>query len=217
MDELPKLRGRPKTLDRVHVLETAVMQYWEHGPTEVSINDICKLAQASKPGIYREFGSDDGLKAAALRTYQALAVDPFLALLTAEQPLARTLEEIVAFLMQDRDKLGIPKGCLFVSMRSQRDMFSPETLGTMDQLREHFLARLALWIDATKVAGEFRPEVPTKIAAHQIDTLHSGAMRMQRENVPASEIEGFLRFGLAAVSGETRVLTLRSRSGTTDI
>ena len=179
------------------------MQYWANGPADVSINDICKKLRASKPGIYREFGSDDGLKAAALQAYQELAIEPFLALFKPEQPLFKTLEDIVAFLMQDRDELGVPKGCLFVTMRAQRDRLGPDAQKVLDKSREQFLTRIGNWVQATKQAGVFRRNVPTKTAAYQIDALHAGAIRMQKENVPAEEIEEFLRFGLASISEES--------------
>lgn len=67
-------RGRPKTLDRDRVLQTALIHYWSKGPANVSISDICNLTGASKPGVYREFGSDDGLKKAVLEVYQGLAI-----------------------------------------------------------------------------------------------------------------------------------------------
>lgn len=206
MDSSPKARGRPKTLNRDEVLQVAMLQYWEHGAPEVSINEISKFLHVSKPGIYREFGSDDGLKAAALKTYQALAIDPFLALLKSEQPLDNTLTEIISFLMQDRDAIGIPKSCLFVNMRGQRNSLGHETLEVLDHLREHFLKSFARWIESSKTAGEFRHDIPTFTAAHQIDALHSGAMRMQKENVPAEEIHRFLRHGLAAITGEMKIL-----------
>lgn len=180
-----------------------MMQYWANGPADVSINDICKKLGVSKPGIYREFGSDDGMKAAALQAYQALAIEPFLALFKPEQSLFETLEDIVAFLMQDRNEVGVPKGCLFVTMRAQRDRLGPETLEVLDKSREYFLTRIGNWVQATKQAGVFRRNVPTKTAAHQIDALHAGAMRMQKENEPAKEIEEFLRFALTSISGET--------------
>jgi len=61
-------RGRPKTLQRDHVLQTAMMCYWANSPTDVSISEICDKAGASKPGLHREFGSDDSLKKAVLDT-----------------------------------------------------------------------------------------------------------------------------------------------------
>ena len=200
MKETAKTRGRPKALDRDQVLDCAVMQYWSNGPADVSINDICKKLGASKPGIYREFGSDDGLKAAAFLAYEAMAIEPFLALFNPAQPLPKTLEDIVTFLMQDREEMGIPKGCLFVTMRAQRERLGPETLKVLDKSREEFLTRIMSWVQATKRAGVFRQNIPTKTAAYQIDALHAGAMRMQMENTPAKEVKDFLKFGLASIS-----------------
>jgi AcrR family transcriptional regulator len=67
-------RGRPSTLDQDEVLRVSLMQYWAHDPFAVSINDICNLTGASKPGIYRAFGNDDGLKSKVLDVYLELAV-----------------------------------------------------------------------------------------------------------------------------------------------
>jgi hypothetical protein len=103
--------------------------------------------------------------------------------------------------MQDREEMGIPKGYLFVTMRAQRERLGPETLKVLDKSREEFLTRIMSWVQATKRAGVFRQNIPTKTAAYQIDALHAGAMRMQMENTPAKEVKDFLKFGLASISG----------------
>ena len=197
METPSKPRGRPKALDRDRVLEIATMLYWSDGPSDVSVNDICATAQVSKPGLYREFGSDDGLKAAALDTYQTLAIAPFLALLRVDQPVTRTVEEIVNFLTQGKDALGLPEGCLFVSMRAQRSRLGPRTTEHLDDVRSDFLASIRTWLEAVKTTGKVATKAPIHIAAHQFDILHSGAMRMQVEQVPQQEIKQFLRFGFA--------------------
>ena len=207
MSNPTKARGRPKTMNRDEVVLVATMQYWEYGAPEVSINAISNILNVSKPGIYREFGSDDGLKAAALKTYQAMVIDPLLALLKPEQNLNTTLSEIISLLMQDRDAMGIPKSCLFVNMRANRVSLGQETLKVLDQLCEHVLNSFVVWIEDTKATGEFRHDIPSLTAAHQIDALHSGAMRMQKENVPAEEIHEFLRYGLAVITGEMKILS----------
>ncbi len=201
MNTPSKPRGRPKALDRERVLEIATMQYWSHGPSDISVNDICAAAQVSKPGLYREFGSDDGLKAAALEAYHGLAIAPFLALLQADQPVTRTVEEIVDFLTQSKDTLGLPAGCLFVSMRAQRSRLGPKTTEHLDDVRSDFLASVGAWLEGLKGAGQIKIKTPAHIAAHQFDALHSGAIRMQVEQVPQQEIKQFLRFGFADLLG----------------
>ena len=85
------LRGRPKKLDRNIILQSALMEYWSKGPSNVSINDICKLTGASKPGVYREFRSDDVLKKNVLKAYETLAVQPLIDILHLDQPVSKTI------------------------------------------------------------------------------------------------------------------------------
>ena len=94
-DQLP-LRGRPKKLDRNLILQSALMEYWSKGPSNVSINDICKLTGTSKPGVYREFKSDDGLKKSALKAYRTLAVQPLLNILYSDQPISKTIDDTIS-------------------------------------------------------------------------------------------------------------------------
>ena len=59
-------RGRPKTFDRDRTLDVAMESYWREGPGGISLNEVCRRAQVSKPGLYREFGNEDGLLDAVL-------------------------------------------------------------------------------------------------------------------------------------------------------
>jgi AcrR family transcriptional regulator len=61
-------------LDRDSVLNVALMCHWTDGPTRVSIGHICQAAKVSKPSLYREFGSDDGLKDAVLDLYREMVL-----------------------------------------------------------------------------------------------------------------------------------------------
>ena len=197
----PPSRGRPTTLDHDGVLHVALMQYWDHDPLSVSINDICKLTGASKPAIYRAFGSDDELKSKVLDVYEQVAIRPLLNIFEASQTFDATIEAAIAFMMQDRDVLNVPKGCLFVMMRTQHDRFGPKTMQKLDLLREQFERGISKWVECAKSKNQFDRNLPTAVAAHFIDAQHSGAMRMQKEGVPPDQIESFLRFGFAALRG----------------
>jgi AcrR family transcriptional regulator len=199
-------RGRPKLLNRERVLSIAMEQYWRHGPTQVSINDICDLSGSSKPSVYREFGSDDRLKAAALLAYKAIAIDPLLARLNGMQPIAKTLNSIIDFIMQDRQLQNVPDGCLFALMKAQRHCFGPETQQCLDGVRTEFVSSFATWIDTSKSAGVFRKDIPTNAAVHQIEALHTGASSLQRDGESPEEVRQMLTFGLAAISGENAIL-----------
>jgi AcrR family transcriptional regulator len=199
MDEKPNsARGRPKTLDRGRVLQTALIQYWSKGPANVSISDICNLTGASKPGVYREFGSDDGLKKAVLAVYHGLAIQPVVDILEKNQPTTDTIDALIGFMTQDRAALGVPQGCLFVMMRAQSEHLGPSTCDKLNKVHRDLLAAYSEWIERAKLHGEFI-NIPTDIAALLLDMQHGGAMRMQREGVPRETIESVLRFALGAL------------------
>ena len=191
-------RGRPKTLDRDRVLQTALIQYWSKGPANVSINDICNLTGASKPGVYREFGSDDGLKKAVLEVYHGLAIQPVVDILEKSQLTKDTIDALIGFMTQDRAALGIPQGCLFVMMRAQSEHLGPSTCDKLNKVHRDLLAAYSEWIERAKLHGAFI-NIPTDIAALLLDMQHGGAMRMQREGVPGETIEIVLKFALEAV------------------
>ena len=191
-------RGRPKTLDRDRVLQTALIQYWSKGPANVSISDICNLTGASKPGVYREFGSDDGLKKAVLEVYHGLAIQPVIDILEKNQPTTDAIDALIGFMTQDRTALGIPQGCLFVIMRAQSEHLGPSTCDKLINARHELLAAYSAWTERAKLHGEFI-DIPTDIAALFLDMQHGGAMRMQREGIPREMIETILKVALGAL------------------
>jgi AcrR family transcriptional regulator len=204
MDEKPTpTRGRPKTLDRDQVLQTALMTYWSKGPTSVSISDICSMTGASKPGVYREFGSDDGLKKSVLETYHGLAVQPLIDLLEEDQTTWDAIDALVGFMTQDHAALGIPQGCLFVMMRAHAQQLGPSTCEKLQEMRRELLGVFEAWIERAKSRGECT-DIPTDIAALFIDAQHGGAMRMQREGVANDAIASVLRTALGVIAAGER-------------
>lgn len=191
------IRGRPKKLDREHVLQTAMMCYWADGPTNVSINDICLKADASKPSVYREFGSDDGLKGAVLDTYRSMVSMPLYELLDSDQPFEQVLEALISFTIQDRQALGVPNGCLYVDMRAHHDELGEIARKKVDKLRDETLENYERFIERAKSKGELSVDMPTEIAALYFDAQNAGAMRLQKEGVSNATIGEVLRLAFS--------------------
>ena len=61
--------GRPKLLNREHVINTAFCEYWSYGINNVTVSKVAKIAGISRPGIYIEFKNEDSLKAEVLKKY----------------------------------------------------------------------------------------------------------------------------------------------------
>lgn len=181
------------------MLQTAMMSYWADGPTDVTINEICRKAGASKPGVYREFGSDDGLKEAVLETYHGMVLARFYDILASDQPFEQVLEALIAFTIQDRRKLGLPDGCLHVAMRARRDELGTLTRKKVNVLRQKTLQKYEDWIDRAKSKGQFRADIPTDVAALYFDAQNGGAMRLQKEGVANDVIEEVLRIAFSGL------------------
>ena len=187
------LRGRPKKLDRNIILQSALMEYWSKGPSNVSINDICKLTGASKPGVYREFRSDDGLKKNVLKAYETLAVQPLIDILHLDQPVSKTIEAVIGFITQDRRSINIPNGCLLVMMTTQSDQLGKTTLEELNRIRADLFTAYFEWVERAKLEGRFS-DIETDLAALFLENQHIGAMRMQREGISNGTIANVLNF-----------------------
>ncbi len=198
MSEPPKpTRGRPKTLDRDQVLSMALNAYWSGGPTSVSIAEICDRAGVSKPGLYREFGSDDGVKAAVLDRYHDSVLTPMYEVLATDMPFDDVVQAFISFIAQDRASVGIPPGCLQVFARAVHADLGPLAAARVDALREKTLSKYADLIDRAKNSGNFDPNIPTDVAALFFDAQNGSAMRMQKEGVPDATIKDVVRHAFA--------------------
>ncbi len=161
------LVGRPKTFDRDHVIDVAVATYWSEGVHAISLNELCRRADVSKPGMYREFDGEDGLMDAALERYAESVLAPNLAKLTPDLTFADGLAGLIA-LMTDAERAG-PAGCLLVKMQHSPDRLGPKVAARVDALRDGARAAYGEWIDQSKQLGQVAPNVSTEVAAALID------------------------------------------------
>lgn len=162
-----KVRGRPKTLDRERTIDIAMVCYWREGVDALGLNEICRRAGISKPTLYREFGGEDGLMAAALDQYREKMALPVLALLATDRPFAEVLAEIIQAYTADR---GTPAGCLFTKMRSSPSRLGPVTTARVETVRSELYEAYAAWYERARSRDEVNVTVPRELAAHHLDT-----------------------------------------------
>lgn len=178
-DQIKPARGRPKTLDRAHALDAAIQSYWAEGVDGVSLNEICRRASVSKPALYREFKSEDGLMKAALVRYSDRALAPMHQALSADIPFTDALDELIAFATADHTKVGNPVGCMFVDMCGGRAKIGEATRDQLDNLKSELLGVYEGWVDRAKGKGEFPSTISTQFAAVYIEAQLSNAMSQQ--------------------------------------
>ncbi|MEM6338149.1 MAG: TetR/AcrR family transcriptional regulator, partial [Bacteroidota bacterium] len=105
--ETKRSRGRPRTLDRERTIEIAMAGYWEDGPAGLGVNELCRRAGISKPGLYRDFGGEDGLMLASLDRFRQTIMELLYVLLCFERPFTYVLKGLVTWYTSDR---GLPPG-----------------------------------------------------------------------------------------------------------
>lgn len=193
-------RGRPKTMNRDHVLKIAVESYWADGPTGVSINEISRRAGVSKPGIYREFGNEDGLKQAALIAYQATILAPLVDVLTDDVPFGQALQALTDFVLLDHKAHGLPDGCLQVTMCRSKDDLGMLARQSADKFREQTLCGLEQWIERAKSKGQFASNIPSRTAALYIDAQIASAMELQKQGAAQDELEHVFKLAMSVFS-----------------
>ena len=158
-------RGRPITRNRVHILETAMNAYWHDDTAAISVNAICVLARVSKPSLYREFGSEDGLTAAVLKHYAEEVLGPLEELLVSPFSFAAKLEGVLVSVGEDP---RLESGCLFVKMRSSRSRLGPQTHTCIAAIETHTLGCFTEFFAQAAATGEWDGGVAPELAARYL-------------------------------------------------
>lgn len=167
-DSTRRPRGRPRTFDRVRTLDVVIDSYWRGSVDSVSVNEICRRAKISKPGLYREFGNEDHLLDAALTRYSETVLGPVLAMLSDDRPFGQTLDSLIDFVTREETP-DVPSGCLLVKMRSFRWRLGPVTGEHVDRLREGAVAAYAAWLEQRANRGEIDLPARLDITATYVD------------------------------------------------
>ena len=152
-DDDPKpARGRPRTMNADKVLDVAMTAYWQRDPADVSVNAVCQMAGISKPSLYREFGSEDGLTRAVLDSYAERVLSAVFAILHGGQGFQATLAALIDFASDDP---RMETGCLFYKMRAGKHRLGPETRARVEEIDVAAQAAYAAFLQAARHAGEW--------------------------------------------------------------
>lgn len=158
-------RGRPKTLKKAAVTDVAMQAYWEHGPTEVSLNAICQQAGVSKPSVYREFGNDDGLTHAALLSYADQVLSKTLEITQSDASFARKINQIAHLCAQDALH---DHGCLLVKMRAAKTRMGPKTQDLITQIETMAFGAFLTVLSDARAKGEWTGDIPVELGARYL-------------------------------------------------
>jgi AcrR family transcriptional regulator len=178
------------------VLETALNAYWRNDRAAVSVNAVCVLACISKPSLYREFGSEDGLTAAVLERYRQTVLVPLEALLLGPQTYKSKLDALINFASDDKQ---MEAGCLFVKMRAARSRFGPQTRALLVATDAHLQANyVRLFTDAAN-RGEWRGGIETGLAANYLQEQLGLAVSQRAAGKPQDAVRSFFSLAVSVL------------------
>ncbi len=126
--------------------------YWHGDPADVSLNSICVRAGVSKPSLYRDFGSEDGLARAALDRYAEQVLSQVLGILHAGNGFQATLDALVAFACDDP---RMETGCLFYKMRNGKHRLGPLTRARVEEIDAGAQGAYERFLTRCRDAGDF--------------------------------------------------------------
>lgn len=196
------MAGRPKTLDANHALATALEGYWRDGVYGMSVNEVCRRAGISKPGLYREFGGEDKLLTAVLRHYE----DTVIARVRQHLDLELTFYESMALFIQaffaNADQ---PQGCLLAELRLAHSDLGEMTQATVVEVVRGYRAMFRAWLERRQSLGEVSAEIELDQATRYLDSqLMLAAAQAQRGDDPKDISERFM-MSLQALTAPTRI------------
>lgn len=150
-DKPKSVRGRPRTMNADKVLDVAMTAYWQSDPADVSINAISQMASISKPSLYREFTSEDGLKLAVLNSYAEQVLSDIFVIVNGGNRLKDTLVALIDFAAADP---RMETGCLFYKMRAGKHRLGPETLARVEEIDASAQSAYTALLQAARDTGE---------------------------------------------------------------
>lgn len=189
-------RGRPRKLDAEQVIETALRAYWKDDPADVSINAICEMAGVSKPALYREFGSEDGLAEAVLAHYAKTVLSDIFDILAKDLSVRDTLDALTQFAADDPK---METGCVFFKMRAGKHRLGPKTRALVDAIDAGAVEAFAAYFEAQRAAGDWAHALPAPTAARYVVEQLGLALTQRAAGEPPAQVRDTLALALPAV------------------
>jgi AcrR family transcriptional regulator len=193
-DEPKPVRGRPRVMNADKVRDVAMTAYWQRDPADVSVNAICQMAGISKPSLYREFGSEDGLTRAVLDRYADLVLSEMFVLLNGGAGLRETLDALIDFASDDP---RMETGCLFYKMRAGKHRLGPETRARVEEIDRAAQAAYAAFLQAARDAGELTVSLSVDAGAKYLGEQIALAITQRASGEDKARIREMLTLALS--------------------
>ena len=176
--------------------------YWREGPGELSLNEACRRANVSKPALYREFGSEDGLMDAVLVRYIDTVFAALADLIGEPRPFPEILRDLVMVMTEDEERVT-PAGCLIVKMGADASKFGPLTQARLEAFNAQRRAVFLEWIRGAQGRNEINAEVSADLAASYLETKLGTILNQAAAGAARDEMRAQAALAFAALTRMT--------------
>ena len=152
-------RGRPKTLNCNDTVDIAMQEYWMDEKNGISLNEICRRAKVSKPGVYREFGNEDGLLEAVLLKYEKEVSSILLEILSLDESFKEVLEKLATYVTSTSNDQKSQKGCLLVKLNDSKINMGPKAQKQILSMKDKLLNAYEDCIKKAKDKSQFNTDI----------------------------------------------------------
>ncbi len=179
------------------VLDVAMTAYWNSDPADVSVNAICQMAGISKPSLYREFGSEDGLMRAVLDSYAERVLSAIFLILQSGEGLQDTLDALIDFAAADP---RMETGCLFYKMRAGKHRLGPQTRARVEEIDAAAQAVYVAFLSSCRDADTWPERLSIEAGARYLGEHLALAITQRASGEDPARIREMMSLALSALT-----------------
>lgn len=185
-------RGRPRGFDEAVVMQAILLQFWDKGYEDTSLDDLAAATGLKRGSLYRAFGSKQAMYLAAIdqfaATMRAGYAESFLDSGSIQEGLRRFYYQAIALYRSDDRARGCLIFCTAPAAANSDPIIAERLRQTIAGSEQAMTTQMAI----ASASGELDPRVdPAVVGQLAIAALHSLALRA-RANVPVEQLHVFV-------------------------
>ena len=142
-----RARGRPTSIDKMSVLDAAIMTFWEKGYEGASLTDLTQTMKISRPSLYSGFGDKADLFDAALVRYAKTIGSVPLVAFEEEPEIYKAVHIFLSASARGNTHVDYPRGCLIVCCATSTAETAPKVRERLEHLYLELQKRLIKRLD----------------------------------------------------------------------
>ncbi|AHG18883.1 TetR family transcriptional regulator [Chania multitudinisentens RB-25] len=174
-------RGRPRNFDKSHVLQQAMLTFWQHGYEGTSMTDLITAMGLSSPSIYAAFNSKENLFRESVALYRITEGGRVWSTAMAAPTARAAVETMLRISAEDFTQPGRPRGCLVVLGALLADRENEVVYKELKQYRAESLDMLILRLKKGAIEGELLSGQDWRAIATYFITVQQGMSIQARD------------------------------------